>query len=100
MNIHALIAEVKGYIESIDVNVDGETLWSNYQDITAISMRLQQIRNDISEEEIFGTVDPELKKFRTMILDPTIERLDRLAAFESRKMTGKQMEWNMSQGKG
>ena len=96
MNLDALIKEVKEYIDSINVGEDGPNLWTNYQEITAISLRLQQIHNDIAEAEIFGTADTELKKFRTMILDPTIERLDKLAAFESRKMTGKRQEWEMS----
>jgi hypothetical protein len=95
MNLDALLSEVKEYIDSINVGQDGENLWTNYQEITAISLRLQQIHNDIAEAEIFGTADTELKKFRTMILDPTIERLDKLAAFESRKMTGKRQEWEM-----
>jgi len=34
----------------------------------------------------------EIKRFRTMIVDPTIERLEKVAAFESRKMTGKSIE--------
>jgi hypothetical protein len=98
MNLDALIAEVKEYIDSINVGEDGEDIWSNYQEITAISLRLQQIHNDIAEAEIFGTADTELKKFRTMILDPTLERLDKLATFESRKMTGKRMAWEMDRG--
>lgn len=98
MNLQALILEVKDYIDSINVGEDGENLWSNYQEITAISLRLQQIHNDIAEAEIFGQADTELKKFRTMILDPTIERLDKLAAFESRKMTGKRQAWEMERG--
>lgn len=95
MDLHSLIAEVKDYIDSIDLSKDGENIWDNYQEITAISFRLQQIHNDIAEAEIFGTADPEIKKFRTMIVDPTIERLDKMAAFESRKMTGKRMQWEM-----
>jgi len=95
-DLQILISEVKDYIESIHVGEDGENLWSNYQEITAISLRLQQIHNDIAEAEIFGSADSELKRFRTMILDPTIERLDKLAQFESRKMTGKRQEWEMS----
>lgn len=95
MDLLSLIAEVKTYTESINVGEDGENIWDNYQEITAISLRLQQIHNEIAEAEIFGTADTELKKFRTTILDPTIERLDKLAAFESRKMTGKRFQWEM-----
>jgi len=97
-DVQILISEVKDYIESIHVGEDGENLWDNYQEITAISLRLQQIHNDIAEAEIFGVADTELKKFRTMILDPTIERLDKLAMFESRKMTGKRQQWEMDKG--
>ncbi len=97
MDLHTLIAEVRDYIDSINVGEEGENIWDNYQEITAMSLRLQQIHNEIAEEEIFGRADPELKRFRTMIVDPTIERLDKIAAFESRKMTGKRMEWEMNQ---
>jgi hypothetical protein len=97
MNLDALILEVKDYLSTIEVGADGENLWDNYQEITSISLRLQQIHNDIAEEEIRGRADSELKRFRTMIVDPTIERLDKLAAFESRKMTGKRMEWEMQE---
>lgn len=96
MDIHTLLAEVKAYTDSITVGEDGENVWDNYQEITAISFRLQQIHNEIAEAEIFGNADPELRRFRTMIVDPTIERLDKIAAFESRKMTGKRMEWEMN----
>lgn len=96
LDLHSLLAEVKTYIDDIHVGEDGENVWDNYQEITAISLRLQQIHNDIAEAEIFGNADSELKRFRTMIVDPTIERLDKIAAFESRKMTGKRMQWEMS----
>lgn len=99
MDLDVLIEEVNNYIKSIDVTLDGEHLYSNYEEITAISWRLQEIHNDIAELEIKGTASPELKKFRTLILDSTLERLDKLATFESRKMTGKKQEWDMSQGK-
>lgn len=95
MNLTELLIEVKDYLDAIEVGADGENIWDNYQEITAISLRLQQIHNEIAEAEIFGRADPELRRFRTMIVDPTIERLDKLAAFESRKMTGKRMEWEM-----
>lgn len=98
MDLDELIAEVKNYVESIDVTVDGDHIYSNYEEITAITLRLQEIHNDIALLEIRGQASPELKKFRTMILDTTLERLDKLAAFESRKMTGKKYEWDL-QGK-
>jgi len=98
VDLDELIAEVKNYVESIDVTVDGDHIYSNYEEITAITLRLQEIHNDIALLEIRGQASPELKKFRTMILDTTLERLDKLAAFESRKMTGKKYEWDL-QGK-
>lgn len=95
LDLNALVIEVTDYIDTIQVGFDGEHVWDNYQEITAISLRLQQIHNDIAMEEIYGNADPELKKFRTMVVDPTLDRLDKLAAFESRKMTGKRTEWEM-----
>lgn len=58
-------------------------------------MRLQQIHNDLAFMEIEGDLDGRLKKFRTMILDPTIERFEKLASFESRKITATQLEWEI-----
>jgi hypothetical protein len=95
MDLDKLMTEVNSYIESINVGEDGENLWDNYQEITAMSLRLQQIHNDIAYSEIAGTADTNIKRFRTLIVDPTIERLDKLAMFESRKMTGKKLQWDM-----
>ena len=95
MDVDSLIEEITTYIESIDVGQDGEHLWDNYQEITAISLRLQEIRNQVAAQEITGKASPELKKFRTMLLDPTIDRLDKLAQFESRKITARQIEFEM-----
>ena len=68
----------------------------NYQTVTSIILRLTEIHNDIALMEITGDAPTELKKFRTMIVDPSIERLQEVARFESRKLTGKQIEWDMS----
>lgn len=95
MDLEDLIAEVTDYLESIDVNRDGDRLYTNYQEIVAITVRLQQIHNDLVREELLGNSDAALKKFRTMILDPTIERFDKIAAFESRKITAKQIEFEL-----
>lgn len=89
-------AEIDGLIKEINIDEDGEHLWSNYQKITAITIRLAEIHNEIAYLEIQGTDWPELKKLRTLILDPTIERLERVAAFESRKLTAMQLEMNLS----
>lgn len=89
------LAEIDELLKEINVEEDGEHLWDNYQKVTAVAFRLSQMHNDISEREIFGTDWPELKKLRTQIIDATLERLDRVGAFESRKITGKQMEFEM-----
>lgn len=92
MDLGKLMEEVNNYVETIQVGEDGEHLWDNYQEVVAISLRLQTIHNDIAYEEILGQADSELKRFRTMIVDPTIERFDKLAAFESRKITARAIE--------
>lgn len=95
MNVQDLYDEVKLYLESVDITTDGEHLWSNYQEATAILIRLTQIRTDIAMLEITGEASPEIKKFRTMIIDPTIERFEKIAAYESRKITARQIESQM-----
>ena len=95
MNVEELYQEIKIYLESVDITSDGEHLWSNYQEATGILVRLTQIRTDISMLEITGQASPELKKFRTMIIDPTIERFEKIAAYESRKITARQIEAQM-----
>jgi hypothetical protein len=45
--------------------------------------------------EYRNEASPELRKFRTMVLDPTTDRFDKVAAFESRKMAAKKMQWEM-----
>lgn len=87
--------EIDELVGEINVDEDGEHLWSNYQKVTAIIIRLAEIHNEIAYLEINGTDWPEVKKLRTLIVDPTIERLERVAAFESRKLTGKSMEFEM-----
>ena len=98
-DVEAYIQEIMDYLDSINVGEDGEHLHSNYQEVVAISMRLQQIHNDIAAMEIRGTADAALKKLRTMIVDPTLDSLNKLAAFESRKITSKQIEWQMERDK-
>jgi len=87
--------EVEGLISEINIDEDGEHLWDNYQKVTAIIIRLSELHNEISFMEIYGKDWPELKKLRTLIIDPTIDRLERVAAFESRKITAKSMELEM-----
>lgn len=87
MDIAALYKELTAYMDDIDVNAEGERLYSNYQKVTAYSFRLAEIRNQIAMMEIMGEASSELKKFRTMILDPTLEELKKVANYESRKIT-------------
>lgn len=94
--IKILREEIDEYVKLIEAGEDGESLWENYQRVTSICMRLQQIHNDLAYMEIMGDASTEAKKFRTLIVDPTIERFDKLASFESRKITAKQLEWEMS----
>ena len=94
-DIDELYAEVNSYLAQIDVSSDGEHLWDNYQLVTGVLLRLNEIHNDLALMEIMGEAPTQVKKFRTMIVDPTIERLTEVARFESRKITGKSMEWEM-----
>lgn len=87
--------EVEGLVSEVDIQDDGEHLWTNYQKVTAIILRLAELHNEISFMEIYGRDWPELKKLRTLVIDPTIDRLERVAAFESRKITAKSMELEM-----
>lgn len=95
MDIGLLYSEVSGYLESLDVDQDGEHLWSNYQEVTAILIRLSQIKNELSFLELTGKASPAAKKFRTAILEPIIERFEKVAIYESRKITARQAEWEM-----
>lgn len=91
-----IATEVNSYVEDINVWEDGERIWSNYQKVAGYILRLQEIRNDIALQEIEGDVDPQLKKLRTLVIDPTIERLEKVASYESRKLTALQMEHELS----
>lgn len=95
MQINELYKEIQSYIDDVDVFSDGERLYSNYQKITAYALRMTEIRNELALMEIAGDISPGLKKFRTMILDPTIERFDKLASYESRKITAVGYEINL-----
>lgn len=95
LNLKDLADEVTLSVQSIDINNDGEHLHSNYQYVMGLIIRFQEIHNDIAMEEIKGTADADLKKFRTLIVDPTIEKLEKVAAYESRKITSRQIEANL-----
>lgn len=95
MDISKAYEEVSGYLESLDVDQDGEHLWTNYQEVTATLIRLSQIKNEVAFEELVGRATPALKKFRTTILEPVIERFEKVAIYESRKITARQVEYDM-----
>lgn len=96
LDIEQLADEVMQALAAIDLNVEGEHLYSNYQNIVAWSLRLTELQTMISLEELRGGATPEMKKFRTAVLVPVIERLDKVSAFESRKITAKVAEIQMN----
>lgn len=95
MDLTELYKEVTAYLDDINVWEDGERIYSNYQKVTGYALRLTEIHNQIALAEITNSVTPELKKFRTMILDPTLDRLEKIASYESRKITAMQVELNL-----
>lgn len=95
MEIEVLMKEIRGYIQRLDISKEGEHLWDNYQECIAIMLRVSSIRTEIAYLEVMGTATPQEKKFRTMILDPLIDRLHEVATFESRKITAKSIEAQM-----
>lgn len=92
IDIDALYAEISKYLSELEIDIEGEHLWSNYEKATAILIRLQQMHNDLSYLEVIGKASADVKKFRTAIVDPTIERFDKISAYESRKITAKNIE--------
>ena len=90
-----LATELNSYVDDVNVWEDGERVYSNYQKVVGYTLRLTEMRNDISLLEIEGIATPELKKFRTQVLDPTIERFDKIANYESRKITAMQVELDL-----
>lgn len=92
MEVDELYAEVSNYLKETDVTIDGDRLYTNYQRVTAILIRLQEMKNDISYLELIGKAGTDLKKFRTTILEDTIRTFEKVAAYESRKISAKQVE--------
>lgn len=97
MNLEDLAFEVSTYVSDIDVTQDGERIFSNYQKVTAYSLRLMEIHNQISMLEIMGQASQELRKFRTMIVDPTLEEFKKIQSYESRKITAMQLELSLQE---
>lgn len=99
MDVQELYSEVVATLDDINVWEEGERIYTNYQKVTGYVLRLTEIRNELAMQEILGTITPELKKFRTLVLDPTLERLEGVARYESRKITARQIEYDL-EGKG
>ena len=78
--------EVMEYLEGIDVSKEGEHLWTNMETIAGIQARL----------EITGQADEATKKVRTLIVDKAKETFKELAAFESRKIAGRKLEYDLA----
>jgi hypothetical protein len=92
VDVDTLYAELTGYLNDTDVTNEGEHLITNYERVTGIIIRLQAIKNEIAYLEMFGRADSSLKKFRTTILEDTIRTFEKVAMFESRKISAKQVE--------
>jgi hypothetical protein len=92
MNIEELFAEVEGYVENFDLNSEGDRIFSRFQEATAILQRLTEVKNQIAFRELTGKASPQEKKFRTTILQNTIDLFEKISVFESRKITAKHVE--------
>jgi len=92
MNINDLHDEIQQILSSVSQSSDEGHLWEPYQKVTAYLLRLIEIHNQLSWAEIMGEASPQEKKFRTMIVDKAIEGLEKVASYESRKLTAKKME--------
>ncbi len=95
MEIQKWMEEITKYYRELDVSIDGPHIWDNYQKVVAIMLRVGEIRQELAWSEVQGTHTPESKKFRTMIVDPFIDRLHEVATFESRKITARNIEAQM-----
>lgn len=95
MDIEKIYKEVLEYYQTIENLNEGEHLWDSYQNVVAIMLRVSHIRSEIAFLEVMGQASPQQKKFRTMVLDPFIDRLHEVATFESRKITAKSIEAQM-----
>jgi len=92
MDVDDLFVEVSTYLKETEVGIDGERLYSNYERATQITVRLQSIKNDIAYLELHGQASTDLKKFRTTILEDTIRTFEKVAAYESRKISAIKVE--------
>lgn len=92
MNITDLHEEITNILLDIKAPEEGGHLWEPYQKVAAYLVRLIEIHNDLAWAEITGGATTEEKKFRTMIVDKSIEVLEKVASYESRKITAKKIE--------
>jgi hypothetical protein len=83
-------------IKSIEDDDAFATITNGYQEATAYLKRLQIIHNNLAMMEVNNISTLRTRKFRTLIVDKTIDFLEKVASYESRKLTAKQLEWEMS----
>ena len=95
MNITELQEEISNILTDVSHTDDSGHLWDGHQKVTAYIIRLIEIHNQLAWREITGEGNLEEKKFRTMIVDKTIEALEKAASYESRKLTAKKMEMEL-----
>lgn len=95
MNITDLHEEINNILADVKAPQDGGHLWEPYQKVSAYLIRLIEIHNQLAWLEINGETTPAEKKFRTMVVDKTIEALEKVASYESRKITAKKMEMEL-----
>src|ERR1044072_5247653 len=95
MDIIQLQEEITNILSDVKDPHDGLHLWDPYQKVAAYLVRLIEIHNQLAWREITGEGDQAEKKFRTMIVDKTIEALEKVASYESRKLTAKKMEMEL-----
>lgn len=98
MNIIDLQEEIEKILLDVSTHEDGGRIWEPYQKVAGYIIRLQEIHNYLAWKEVTGEATPVEKKFRTMIVDKTIESLEKVASYESRKITAKRMEWDIEKG--
>lgn len=92
MNITDLQEEIEKILADVGTHEDGGRIWEPYQKVAGYIIRLTEVHNQLAWLEITGQATPAEKKFRTMIVDKTIESLEKVASYESRKITAKKME--------
>lgn len=95
MDVIKLYEEINGYYLQLENLGEGEHLIDRYKEVVAIMLRVAHIRSEIAYMEVVGSATPVEKKFRTMVLDPFIERLQEIARYESRAITAKEIEAKM-----